>query len=505
MFRCKSRKNQGIYHYEKTPVSTFDLAIILIGLATFLTIAEPVFASPVTETSALDVGQSLPLWTIIPFVGILLSIALCPLMTPNFWHRHFGKVSAFWGLLFAIPFLCTYRDAAFESIVHIVLIDYIPFIILLWGLFTISGGIMISGSLRGTPLMNTVLLIIGTLLASWVGTTGASMVMIRPVLRANRGRIHKAHIICYFIFLVANIGGALTPLGDPPLFLGFLHNVPFFWVTTHIFPHFLVTAALLLLFFYTVDTYYYRKETVFREGPAEEKTTLHIDGLCNLVLLAGVIGIILVSGFWKAGFVTFLGVTVEFQNLLRDAVIMILGFFSLRLTPKTLRAANEFSWGPIQEVAKLFAGIFITIVPVLAILKAGSEGAMAGLVEAVQTPACFLWISGILSSFLDNAPTYLSFFTMALGKTGLTEAQIPTALASGAAMANPAFISYLTAISVGTVFMGAISYIGNAPNFIIKSIAEESGVNMPGFFGFMFKYSIPVLIPIFILVTLIFF
>jgi Na+/H+ antiporter NhaD/arsenite permease-like protein len=456
-------------------------------------------------SSHVDIGAMLPIWTIVPFAGILLSIALCPMLTPHLWHNHFGKVSAFWALLFALPFLAFHRGNAFYEILHILLIDYIPFIILLWGLFTISGGIVVSGTLRGTPLVNSILLLIGTFLASWVGTTGASMVMIRPVLRANRERVRKAHIICFFIFLVANIGGALTPLGDPPLFLGFLHNVPFFWVTKGVLPHMLLTAALLIVMFFIMDVFYFRREIAFREKRMEEAVAIKIEGLYNLLLLAGVVSIILVSGYWKAGHISLLGVEIHYQNMMRDASIIILGLTSLRITPKRLRDANEFSWGPIQEVAKLFAGIFITIIPALAILKAGSGGTLAWLVNAVQTPAYYFWASGSLSSFLDNAPTYLTFFNMALGKVGLAESQIPAALAAGTASASPAFISYLTAISAGSVFMGANTYIGNAPNFMVKSIAEEAGVNMPSFFGYMFKYSIPILIPIFIIVTFVFF
>ncbi len=476
----------------------FYLFIALVGSENFA------YAGSASSQHA-GIGAVLPVWTIVPFAGILLSIALCPMLTPHFWHNHFGKVSAFWALLFALPFLAFHRDIAFYEILHILLIDYIPFIILLWGLFTISGGIVVSGALRGTPLVNSILLLIGTFLASWVGTTGASMVMIRPVLRANRDRVRKAHVICFFIFLVANIGGALTPLGDPPLFLGFLHNVPFFWVTTGILPHMLLTVALLLLMFFVTDAFYFRKEKAFREKQDGNATPIKIEGLYNLLLLAGVVGIILVSGYWKAGHISILGVEMHYQNMLRDAVIIILGLASLRITPKRLREANDFSWGPILEVAKLFAGIFITIIPALAILKAGSAGALAGLVNAVQTPAYYFWASGSLSSFLDNAPTYLTFFNMALGKVGLTESQIPAALAAGAATASPAFISYLTAISAGSVFMGANTYIGNAPNFMVKSIAEEAGVNMPSFFGYMFKYSIPILIPIFVIVTFVFF
>jgi Na+/H+ antiporter NhaD/arsenite permease-like protein len=473
----------------------------------FLLFAEPSScpASGGLHEAADHVGKILPVWTVVPFAGILLSIALCPLFVPRFWHNHFGKVSAFWALAFALPFLVFDVRVAAYSILHITMIDYIPFIILLWGLFTISGGIVVQGSLRGTPLVNAVLLLIGTFLASWVGTTGAAMIMIRPVLRANRDRIHKAHVICFFIFLVANIGGSLTPLGDPPLFLGFLHNVPFFWVTTGILPEMLVTAALLLLVFLAVDIIYFRKEKAFREAAAEERAPVRIAGTYNFLLLGGVIAAILMSGYWKAGHFTLCEVEIHYQNLLRDASIVILGLISLKVTPKALREANEFSWGPILEVAKLFAGIFITIIPALAILRAGLEGAMAPLVAAVQTPAHYFWAAGGLSSFLDNAPPYLTFFNMALGKVGLVEAQVPAALAAGTATANPAFIGYLTAISAGAVFMGANTYIGNAPNFMVKSIAEEAGVDMPSFFGYMFKYSIPFLIPIFILVTYIFF
>jgi len=458
------------------------------------------------EDVAYSVGKSLPIWTVIPFAGILLSIALCPLLTPRFWHQHYGKASAFWALLFALPFLYEYKGVAFYGILKIFLIDYIPFIILLWGLFTISGGIVVRGSLRGTPVINTAMLSIGTILASCVGTTGASMVMIRPVLRANKKRVKKSHIICFFIFLVANIGGSLTPLGDPPLFLGFLHHVPFFWVTTHVLPHMLAATLILLGIFYAVDLHFYRKEKSTSPMMAEGiQENFGIEGIRNFVLLAGVVTVILVSGYWRPGYLSVFDVEVHYQNLLRDGMIIILGLLSLYITPKRLRESNEFSWFPIIEVAKLFAGIFVTIIPALAILKAGADGALAFLVTAVETPAHYFWASGGLSSFLDNAPTYLTFFNMALGKVGIAETAVPAALAAGTATANPVFISYLTAISAGAVFMGANTYIGNAPNFMVKSIAEEAGVKMPSFFGYMFKYSIPILIPVFVIITFIFF
>jgi Na+/H+ antiporter NhaD/arsenite permease-like protein len=453
-----------------------------------------------------DIGPELPVWTALPFAGILLSIALCPLLIPHFWHNHFGKISALWSLLFAIPFLFFYHQVAVYHILHIYLIDYIPFIILLWGLFTVAGGIVVRGSLKGTPTLNTVMLLIGTILASCVGTTGAAMVMIRPVLRANKARLRKTHVVCFFIFLVANVGGSLTPLGDPPLFLGFLHNVPFFWVTTSILPHMLVTSGILLVLFFMLDTFYYRKEKGHVEnGPEEEKIPFKIEGVINFAFLMGVIGFVLMSGYWKPGHFNVLGVHLEYQSVLRDLGIVTMGALSLVFTTRALREANDFSWFPIMEVAKLFAGIFMTIIPALAILKAGNKGALSGLVSAVQESYHYFWVTGALSSFLDNAPTYLTFFNLALGKLGIVESAVPAALATKSATANPEFILYLKAISAGAVFMGANTYIGNAPNFMVKSIAEEAGINMPSFFGYMIKYSIPVLIPVFILVTFIFF
>ena len=454
-----------------------------------------------------DIGKVLPAWTVFPFAGILLSIALCPLLTPRFWHHHYGKVSAFWALVFAIPFVYVFHRQAVGEILHVYIVDYIPFIILLWALFTIAGGIVVSGSLQGTPAVNTVLLSLGTVLASWVGTTGASMVMIRPVLRANKDRVKKAHVICFFIFLVANIGGGLTPLGDPPLFLGFLHQVPFFWVTIAVFPHVLLSSCLVLVTFFVVDTVFHRREK--RRGGLPEadavKSPLGVEGIYNLLFLGGVVGLVLMSGYWRASAFHLMGVEVTYQNLARDMGILAMGGLSLAVTPWKLREANEFGWGPILEVGKLFAGIFMCIIPAVAILKAGKDGALAPLLAYVTGPGHYFWASGSLSSFLDNAPTYLTFFNMALGQLGMTESMVPLACAIGALSANPEFVGLLKGVSAGSVFMGANTYIGNAPNFMVKSIAEEAGVRMPSFFGYMFKYSIPILIPTFILVTLLLF
>jgi len=454
-----------------------------------------------------DIGKVLPAWSVLPFVGILLSIALFPLLAPRFWHHHYGKVSAFWALLFAVPFVSAFHHEAIVEILHVYIVDYIPFITLLWALFIIAGGIAVTGSLKGTPAVNTVMLLIGTVLASWVGTTGASMVMIRPVLRANKHRVRKAHVVCFFIFLVANIGGGLTPLGDPPLFLGFLHRVPFFWVTIAILPHVLLTSCLLLAVFFLLDTFFSRREKGKRALSLgqEERAPVKIKGLTNLLFLVGVVCLVLMSGYWKAGSFNLMGIEVSYQNVLRDAGIAAMGFLSLAATPWKLREANEFGWAPILEVAKLFAGIFMTIIPAVAILKAGSGGALAPFFAYVNEPVHYFWASGSLSSFLDNAPTYLTFFNMALGQLGMTEAVVPLACALGAASASPEFVGLLKGVSAGSVFMGANTYIGNAPNFMVKSIAEEAGVRMPSFFGYMFKYSIPILIPAFILVTFILF
>jgi Na+/H+ antiporter NhaD/arsenite permease-like protein len=456
----------------------------------------------------VDLGAELPLWAAIPFAGILLSIALFPLFAPNFWHHHYPKVSLAWALLFAVPFLFAYKGTALYEILHIYIIDYIPFIILLGGLFAVSGGILVRGTLKGSPAVNCMILIIGTVLASWIGTTGAAMVLIRPLLRSIAWRKHKVHTIVFFIFLVCNVGGALTPLGDPPLFLGFLHGVPFFW-TMKALPAMVFVSIILLAIYFIIDTFYYRKEDL-SVITATEKEPLKIEGMHNFIFLGGIVGAVLFSGLVKMGDITILGVHQAVQNLIKDAAIILIAVLSMVTTRKAVREDNQFSWEPIKEVAYLFAGIFMTIIPALAILKAGEHGALGLLVKTAEKPAHYFWLSGILSSFLDNAPTYLSYFNTALGKffPGQPEAAAVPQLC--AAMPIPGrdgltYSDYLLAISLGSVFMGANTYIGNAPNFMVKSIAEESGVAMPSFFGYMFKYSIPFLVVTFIIVTFVFF
>jgi len=445
-----------------------------------------------------DLGTILPLWSVLPFAGILLSIALIPLFASHFWEHHFTKVSAFWALVLAVPFLFFFKEIAVYEIAHIFIVDYIPFIILLWALFTVSGGIYVKGSLKGTPAVNAAILLIGTILASIIGTTGASMLMIRPILRSNAWRQYKVHTVVFFIFLVSNIGGSLTPLGDPPLFLGFLHGVPFFW-TLKILPEMAFASVILLVLYFILDSYHYKKEdkSVLQSSAFEP---LRIQGAQNFIFLAGIVAAVLFSGMVKLGEVNIFGIHQSIENLIKDALLIVMGFLSLIFTRPEVRQGNEFSWAPILEVAYLFAGIFMTIIPALAILKAGENGALAWLIKSINTPAHYFWAAGTLSSFLDNAPTYLTFFNSALGKfyPGIPEAQ-------AVALLIVEKIPYLAAISAGAVFMGANTYIGNAPNFMVKSIAEEAGVKMPSFFGYMFKYSIPILVVLFIIITFIFF
>jgi len=450
--------------------------------------------------ATVDLGLVLPAWSALPFVGILLSIALFPLLAPHFWHRHYPQIALGWGLLLAIPFALAYQGPALHSMAHMAIVDYVPFIILIGTLFTIGGGIFVRGSLRGSPLVNATLMVIGTAMASIVGTTGAAMLLIRPLLRANRQRRHRAHTVIFFIFLVANIGGALTPLGDPPLFLGFLHGVPFSW-TLGLWGPMLFVAACVLAIFLGVDIAAWRREAPEVRAPAgPAREPLRLEGWHNFLLLGGVLAAVVMSGVWHPGEVNLLGVHQGVQNLVRDAVLLALGAISWLSTPKAVRDENEYSWGPIKEVAILFAGIFATMIPTLLMLAAGEHGALAVVVRAVKSPASFFWASGSLSSFLDNAPTYLTFLQTALGRLypGLPEREAIARLIAE----HPLF---LQAVSTGAVFMGANTYIGNAPNFMIKSIAEEAGVRMPSFFGYMVRYSLPILIPIFAATTLTFF
>jgi Na+/H+ antiporter NhaD/arsenite permease-like protein len=379
--------------------------------------------------------------------------------------------------------------AAAAVFVHAMLAEYLSFIVLLFALYVVAGGILVTGQLPGTPPVNTALLLIGTLIASLVGTTGAAMILIRPLLAANAARAHRVHVVVFFIILVANIGGALSPLGDPPLFVGFLRGVDFFWPARHLWLQTVIVAAPILAGFFALDTWLYRREP--RTGTGKP-IAIALHGLINLALIALIIAAILGSAVWKPG-VAFdvYGTQVALQNIVRDAALVLIALLSLWLTLDEHRAANGFTWEPIREVAKLFAGIFVTIIPVLAMLDAGRNGAFAWLLRVVTEPdgrphdVAYFWLTGGLSAFLDNAPTYLVFFELAGGDAG----QLMGPLAGT-----------LAAISMGAVYMGALTYVGNAPNFMVKAIAEERGIAMPSFFLYTLWAAL-ILVPLFLLLT----
>ncbi len=452
---------------------------------------------PVAGSAAEIDGRTLSVWWGMPFGAMLLSIAVVPLFAPLFWHHHFGKVTALWALAFIVPFTWIFgAHATLSSLVHVAVGEYIPFIILLSALFVIAGGIYIRGNLKGSTRLNLGILATGAVLASFMGTTGASMLLIRPLIRANDNRRHAAHVVVFFIFIVANAGGSLTPLGDPPLFLGFLQGVDFFWTVKHLFGQTVFLIAVLLVIFGLIDAYRYRKDGVKPRDPTPDTPTFGFEGRANFLLLAGVVALVLTSGLWKSGIAfSISGTPVTWAGLLRDLGLIALALISMRVTPDSVHEQNRFSWGPMAEVAKLFAGIFVTIIPAIAMLRAGVHGPFGPIVAAVTSPdgqplpAMYFWAAGMLSSFLDNAPTYLVFFNTAGGDPAV----LMTSLAST-----------LAAVSAGSVFMGANTYIGNAPNLMVKAIAEHRGIRMPGFFGYM-VWSLTVLVPLFALMTYLWF
>jgi len=421
-------------------------------------------------------GAALSLAWSVPFAGLLASIAIVPLFAPKFWHEHYGKVAAAWTAALLVPLAAVYGvAAAAHTVAHAVVAEYLPFVVILFALFTIAGGICLRGALAGTTAVNTTLLALGTVLASFMGTTGASMLLIRPLLLANATRRHVVHSVVFFIILVGNVGGALTPLGDPPLFIGFLKGVDFFWTTRWLALPTLFVAATLLAVYVVLDTVLRRREP--QSIAVARAPRLALEGKLNFVLLAGVIGTVLMSGLWDSGLrVSIVGIDVELEDLVRDGTLIALALASLALTPAAVREHNQFHWAPIVEVAKIFAAIFVTIAPVLAMLSAGRAGAFAPILGLLRDDsdrprdALIFWTSGLLSAFLDNAPTYLVFFNLGGG-----DAQ---------KLMGPLAQSLL-ALSMGAVYFGALTYIGNAPNFMIKAIAEDRGVAMPSFFAYL--------------------
>ncbi len=437
-----------------------------------------------------------PIWTIIPFVAMLLTIAIAPLANPHGWEKPTNQTlaAALWSLPILAYFLMTDPAQLFHTF-----IEYVSFIVYVGGLFTVSGGVFIKADLKATPLVNTGFLAIGAVLANLVGTPGASMLLIRPLLNTNDERKHITHIPIFFIFIVSNIGGCLTPIGDPPLFLGFLRGVPFFW-TLGLLPEWLLALAILLTVFYIWDTLAYRRETKTDvQYDAQHTMPLQIIGKRNgLFLLAIILAVLSTNSLIHFFESTNFGAHADLiAHLTRDAIILGLAIASYRLTPAEAHERNEFSFGPVREVAILFAGIFVTMIPALLILQA--RGNELGLTEPWQ----FFWATGFLSSFLDNAPTYLAFTAVAQGVVTATD---------GSTFGNlhefirhsPESAQTLRAISLGAVFMGANTYIGNGPNFMVKAIVQSRGIAMPSFFGYM-GYAICILIPTFAIINLIFF
>ncbi|TAK48628.1 MAG: sodium:proton antiporter [Xanthobacteraceae bacterium] len=451
---------------------------------------------PAFAAEGLDGSGLSPVWAL-PFAGILLCIATGPVFYPHLWEHHYGKFAAFWSACVIVPlYLTANAGTVTPALAHTALLEYMPFILLLLALFTTAGGIYLEGNLHDSVFTNTILLGIGAVLASIIGTTGASMILIRPLIRANDDRRYNTHVVIFFIFLVSNIGGSLSPLGDPPLFLGFLKGVDFFWTTRHLLTETVVVGGIVLAVFLALDIYFHRRDDRAPVTDPTPDTPLRLHGTVNFALIAVIIAAILMSATWNPG-VSFhvAGVGLELQDLLRDAIFVVVTLASLKLTAQADRDANGFAWGPIKEVAILFAGIFICIVPVIAMLHAGAHGPFAGLLKLVShadgspNNAAYFWLTGGLSSFLDNAPTYLVFFELAGGDP-------QTLMTAGAAT--------LAAISTGAVFMGANTYIGNAPNFMVYAIARQAGVRMPSFFGYM-AWSGLILIPSFLIATWLFF
>jgi Na+/H+ antiporter NhaD/arsenite permease-like protein len=435
-------------------------------------------------------------WSL-PFLGILLSIATGPLLFPRLWARHYGKIAAGWSAVTLVAIAFAFgATAALDGFLQAMLVDYMSFIALLFSLYVVAGGIVVTGNLHGTPTGNASMLLLGTALASFVGTTGAAMIVVRPLIRANQDRRHSAHVLVFAIFLIANVGGALTPLGNPPLFVGFLRGVDFFWPAQHLFAPVSLLAGLILAIFLGVDAWCYRREHPHVIAHHKTRATvIRIRGSINVYLIGAIVAAILLSAAWKPGVVIHLGsVGLELQNLVRDAIIVLVAFVSLRLTPAEHREANGFTWEPIREVAKLFAGIFVCIIPMLAMLAAGPRGAFAWMLAFTSGGGgtdnlAYFWLSGILSGFLDNAPAYLMLFEFAGGDAH----QLMGPLAST-----------LAAISLGASSMGALTYVGNAPNLMIYALAVERGIAMPSFFAFM-AWSAAVLLPVFALVGWVFF
>lgn len=432
---------------------------------------------------------NIPIYAVIPFILMLAAIAIFPLFAEHFWDKNKNKLYV--ALTLAIPTAVwlLFQDCSAE-LKSTIIFDYIPFIILLGSLFVITGGIFVDGVIQPKPKTNLIYLAIGAVLASFMGTTGAAMLLIRPIIHTNKSRKYKVHTILFFIGIVANCGGLLTPLGDPPLFMMYLRGVDFFWFL-NLFPEWLFTNALLLFIYFVVDNYFWKKEDdEIKIWDRTRTRKIKIQGKMNFIWLVGVI--LAVAFINPSYFPAF--ANNPYMNFLREAVIIILAMLSLKLTTHIVRTSNSFSWAPIEEVAYLFLGIFITMVPCILYLQQNASA--LGIVN----PAQFYYASGALSSFLDNTPTAVTFYSLALG---LVE-QNPN-IANGMTMVAGIPEIFMKAICVSAVIFGSMTYIGNGPNFMVKAIAESEGIKMPSFFGYIFKFSLIVLLPIYIIVELVLF
>ncbi len=449
------------------------------------------------------VNQSLPFWSVIPFVVMLLAVAFVPLINSLWWAKNTKWVSLGCALFFLIPFSYAYGiSEGIYRLLESILLDFIPFIVLLYGLYATAGGIMIHGKLAGTPIINSLILFVGTVMASWIGTTGAAMLFIRPLIRVNEWRKEKAHVMVFLIFLVANMGGCLTPLGDPPLFMGFQRGVPFTW-TFHLFPILMLNLILLFIAFYFIDRHYFKNELVAGRQPSDmqlhdNSPLVKIYGKKNFFYILLIIVGVMANNFLPeaipffangAGIPIFEEIVFPYSTLVEIILILTAAQLSIHTTPENIHKENQFSMNPIKGVAVLFSGIFVTMIPALVLLE--THGAALG----INQPWQMFWITGALSSFLDNTPTYLVFLQTA-GSLGATSGVI-----TSVGTVTPVM---LEAISAGAVFMGANTYIGNAPNFMVKAIAEDSHIHMPGFFAYI-GWSLEILFPVFILDTLLFF
>ena len=430
-------------------------------------------------------------WSMIPFGLMLLVIAVAPLIVAEWWDKNKHKLAV--SLLLAIPTaVCLVMGGMAKELEHQLLADYVPFLVLLMALYVITGGIHLSGDIKAKPWINTSFLALGWFLASIMGTTGAAMLLIRPLLSTNQQREHKVHTVLFFIALVANCGGLLTPLGDPPLFMLFLRGAEFSWFAS-LFPQWLFTGLVLLLIYFALDSFYYKKEHwTALSADAREQQPIKRQGKTNLVYL---VGVILSVAFIHSGTIPQMADASSplWIRYMREIILVLLMMMSLYTTKRYVRyKLNKYSWAPINEVAVLFFGIFVTMTPALAFLNENATS--LGLNHSWQ----FYYATGALSSFLDNTPTAVAFHSVA---TGLTAEQVAT-FGGDIVAGIPEVL--LQAICLGAVFFGAMTYIGNGPNFMVKAIAEENGVKMPSFFGYMFRFSLIVLLPIYILVQLIF-